>query len=175
MKKIFFLFITILLLTLSSCIVQSEEKLIIELNPGVDTIEVGDIFIDAGVHSNYAYKTLYPTVLSSDVDNSTVGVYSIIYEISYLDYYKTVTRIVTVIDETPPSIALNPGLDTIIKGQEWVDAGVTVDDNTNHDVTLTITGSVNINQVGEYLITYQAIDENGNIATIFRYVTVIEV
>ncbi len=174
MKKIVLLIAVILLITLTGCFEQSEDKLIIGLNPGVDTIEVGDTFIDNGAHANYVFKTLYPTVESSDVNTDQVGVYSIIYEISYLEFSKTITRIVTVIDETPAVLTLNPGVDTVVIGHDWIDAGIQVEDNTNHDVSITVIGEVDINIAGEYLITYLVTDENGNASSIIRYVTIIE-
>jgi len=175
MKKIAFLLMMILILTLTACIEQSADKLIIGLNPGIDTIEIGDEFIDAGAHANYVYRTLEPIILSSDVNPNEIGVYTIVYQISYLDYTKTITRIVTVVDETPPILALNPGVDTIIKGQEWVDSGVDVQDNSNQNVSIEVLGEVNINTPGEYMMTYVATDENGNTSSVIRYVTVLEV
>ncbi|MBU1141506.1 MAG: DUF5011 domain-containing protein, partial [Firmicutes bacterium] len=116
----------------------------------------------------------HPVVIENDVDTSLVGIYTIIYQITYLEYEKTITRIVTVIDETPPNINLNPGVDTIVVGQAWIDAGVTAIDNSNLEVIITVTSYVIIEQPGEYQVIYQATDESGNSATIIRYVNIIE-
>lgn len=175
MRKIIILIVAVLLFTLTGCIEQSADKLIIKLNPGVDTIQVGDIFVDSGANAHYVFKTLTPEVTYSDVNQNEIGVYTITYEISYLDYTKTISRIVTVVDEKPPVLTLNPGVDTIIKGQEWIDAGINAEDNTNHEITIDVTGEVDITQAGEYVITYLASDENGNTSSIVRYVTVLEV
>lgn len=175
MKKTIILLFGILLITLSGCIEQSADKLIIGLNPGVDTIEVGDVFVDSGAHANYVYRTLHPTVSYLDVNPNEIGVYTITYEISYLDYTKTISRIITVVDETPPVLALNPGVDTVIKGQDWIDAGIEAEDNTNHGVTIVVIGEVDVNTAGEYIITYLVSDENENTSSIIRYVTVLEI
>lgn len=174
MKKIGWIIVFVMLITLSSCITISSDNLEISLNPGVDTVEVGSAFIDAGASANYGFRTLTPTIIENTVDTSSVGVYEIIYEISYLDFVKSVTRMVTVIDHTPPVLTLNPGVDTIVVGQTWIDAGVAIDENSSDPVDLTVSGTVNSDVSGEYMITYHAEDASGNTSEIIRYVNVID-
>lgn len=58
----------------------------------------------------------------------------------------------------------------------WEDSGVSATDNYDGDLTnkVIVTGVVNTNEVGEYIITYKVTDSSGNVATIKRYVNVIE-
>ena len=79
-----------------------------------------------------------------------------------------------VTDQTPPVITLNPGVDTIQLGQTWEDAGASVTDNSGETITIQVSGEVNSNVVGTYVITYIAIDSSGNRASINRHVNVIE-
>ena len=79
-----------------------------------------------------------------------------------------------VIDETSPVLKLNPGVDTINVGQNWIDSGIEVSDNGEDDYTLTVSGNVNIDIPGSYIITYSATDSSGNISVLTRIVNVIE-
>ncbi|MBU1141230.1 MAG: hypothetical protein KKG64_01780, partial [Firmicutes bacterium] len=62
MRKVFIILVIILVLSLSSCIELTEDNLKIQLNPGVDTIEVDDQFIDAGANASFGFRTLHPVV-----------------------------------------------------------------------------------------------------------------
>ena len=152
----------------------SASNLKLELNPGVDTIEIGSEFVDAGATASYGYRSLTPIIIENNVDSSTIGVYQITYKISYLDFEKSIVRMITIIDETPPVLTLNPGVDTIAVGQSWIDAGVQVVDNSNEIIEAEITNSVDTNTKGEYIVTYSATDSSGNNSVIIRYVNVIE-
>ena len=79
-----------------------------------------------------------------------------------------------VVDTTSPIITIlgsNPI--NIIKGVSYFDAGATAIDAKDGSRTVTTTGTVNINIVGAYTITYQASDLSNNIATATRTVNVI--
>jgi len=153
---------------------SSESNLKISLNPGIDTIEIGSQYIDAGATASYGYRSLTPVVIENNVDTSTIGVYEITYHISYLEYEKSIVRMITVIDETPPVIILNSGVDTIVVGQTWIDSGAQVLDNSNEIIEVVVTNSVDLNTPGEYIVTYSATDSSGNQSEITRYVNVIE-
>ena len=83
-------------------------------------------------------------------------------------------RYVVVTDQISPEIKLNLGIDTVIIGNEWTDAGVTISDNSDEAIGAVITGSVDINTPGRYQIIYTATDSSGNDNSVTRYVTVIE-
>lgn len=76
-------------------VVQAETNVIITLNPGVTTINVGGTYNDAGASTNYGQ-----VVTSGSVDATKAGVYEIVYRVTvdYFDYEKT--RYVYVIEET---------------------------------------------------------------------------
>lgn len=145
----------------------------IELVPQIDTIEVGNPYIDLGAIATYGPTTLDYEVIYNDLDVSKVGVYELVYQVTYGDLSKTVTRVIHVVDQTPPVVILNEGIDTIIVGETWVDASVTVTDQSNEAVTIETIGSV-LNQVGTYIITYKATDVYQNETIVNRIVTVIE-
>jgi xanthosine utilization system XapX-like protein len=79
-----------------------------------------------------------------------------------------------VIDQTPPVLTLNLGIDTILVGEEWIDESATVIDNSNEAIEIVVTGSVNTSVAGTYEITYTATDSSGNTSSIKRFVTVYE-
>lgn len=154
---------------------NSNQGLSIALNPGIDTVEVGEEFIDAGVTAYLGDEELNVTVLENTVDTDVLGAYVVRYMIGH-EYYTLsflVERVVVVIDSTAPTLKLNPGVDTIKVGGVWVDAGVTASDNYFDEVTVTVEGTVDTNYLGTYTITYTATDELGNESTIKRIVDVI--
>jgi len=172
MKKMIFAFTLLLSVFLSSCQAPSAEFIVIKLNQSIDTVEIGSTYIDPGATAKYGLKDLNVIVISNTVNTNLLGTYEIIYEATHNNFIKTMKRMVTVIDETPPLIVLNPGVDTIYSDETWVDAGVLVTDNSEKNVTVTKTGNV-LSTPGEYIITYQATDESGNVSTKVRYVNVI--
>lgn len=143
------------------------------LNPGIDTIEINSTYEDPGVTAR-AFKIKRATsIVENTLDITKLGTYHITYNFVYQDFDLTLVRIITVIDENPPVLALNSGVDTIKIGEEWIDSSVIISDNSNQDITLEINGTVNINKAGIYTITYIATDLSGNQASIKRYVNVV--
>lgn len=178
-KTIFILLLLVVGLTSCTYITTTttlgDFTLTIELNPGIDTVEVNGDFVDAGARA-YLNDAPYNqvTVSENNVDITKVGRYSIVYQTTYGNETKEITRIIDVIDETPPEVSLNPGIDTIPLQGDWVDAGVTATDNSALDVRISVRGGVVDSQVGEYLITYIVTDASGNQTVITRYVHVID-
>ncbi len=158
---------------LSSCVEPSIDYLDFELHPGIDTIELNSSYQDPGATAKYGFKVLDVEVISNTLDVTTVGVYEIIYQATYGSLIQTLKRVVTVVDETAPTIELNPGIDTILVGAQWIDAGVTLSDASMMPIELTIMGDVG-EDPGLYVITYIAIDAYGNQAQKDRIVYVIE-
>lgn len=84
---------------------------------------------------------------------------------------------VSVIDTTPPTITLtgsNP--QTILIGQPYIELGAIVTDNVDTNLSATIdASSVNINQVGSYIVTYDVVDVSLNQATqVTRTINVVD-
>lgn len=150
-----------------------EGDVTIVLNSGIDTVEVNTTFTDAGATAKAFGFKVDVEVIWNNVNIETVGTYQIIYEVDYKDIVKRITRVVHVVDTTPPTGTLNAGVDTIQEGTVWVDASVTAQDNSLLEVTIEKQGSVNANIPGEYIIQYILTDGSGNQTILERVVTVL--
>jgi len=176
MRKILMLtLVLIFIFVLSSCSVPDENSLFMTLNPGIDTLGINEPYIDAGAKAQYGFKIINVEVIENTVDISTIGTYWIVYHAVYLDYEKIITRYVTVVDDIAPIISLNPGVDTILIGTTWIDAGIQTSDNSEDPVTVEVFGMVNTMIAGEYAIVYEAMDQTGNVTTVTRFVNVLPV
>ena len=174
-KKIEYLvlvvFVTIFSMFAFAC-KNDKPELKIYLNSGVDTVELYSNFKDGGAVARYG-NDLVAVKVTSNVDTSKVGTYTVKYEATYNDITISAERKVTVVDQTEPNLVLNPGIDTIRLGEEWIDAGVVASDNSMGEVNVTVSGNVNVNAIGEYIITYTGTDGSGNSSSIVRYVNVV--
>ena len=88
-----------------------------------------------------------------------------------------VTRTVNVVDTTKPVITLTGNSEvTHEAATTYNDQGATASDTYDGvDLSVTSSGSVNVNSVGDYTITYAATDFAGNSATVVtRKVTVVD-
>ena len=144
------------------------------LNESVDTISVGETYDDPGVTAIINGFDYHTEVTENTVDTSETGIYHITYTLHHLDRTLTLTRVVTVIDDTPPTITLNPGKDTLTTGETWTDASVEVTDNTEGPIDIDIIGSVDTSTPGTYEITYVATDDYENQNHLTRIVTVLD-
>jgi hypothetical protein len=143
------------------------------LNPGIDTIEVYEDHIDEGATAVYEIYNLQVTVIENTVNTEIVGIYYIIYQTNYGEKISQIFRAVFVIDSTKPVLTLNPAVDTFVVGDTWTDAGITIIDNYDDDLTYTSTGTVDSDTVGTYIITYIVVDSSGNESSIERYVNIV--
>ncbi|MGD9678985.1 MAG: IPT/TIG domain-containing protein, partial [Vulcanibacillus sp.] len=151
---------------------EENKTIVIQLNPGVDTIEIYSFFIDKGAKAYYDTVELNVEV-ESDVNTAQLGLYQVIYKAQYGDLIAMIVRNVTVIDETAPTIILNSGIDTIYVNEDWVDSGVIVSDNSFESIDAIVSGSVNNQVPGTYVIRYIATDASNNTSFVERYVTVL--
>ena len=81
------------------------------------------------------------------------------------------------IDTVKPEIKLNGEAEmTIYVGDSYQELEATASDNIDGDITdkIVISGEVDTNKVGEYVITYKAIDSSNNATSIERKIKVIE-
>ena len=107
---------------------------------------------------------------SGTVDTSVAGTYTITYTATdAAGNTGTATRTVTVVDTTAPVITVTAGTDTVEQGSTWTDAGAI----SNGGETVTASGTVDINTLGTYTITYTATDAAENVGTVTRTVTVV--
>ena len=86
---------------------------------------------------------------------------------------KIVEKIVTAPDKIAPRLTLN-GNSTLrlLAGSAFNDSGTTVIDNIDSNVSVEVTGNVDTNTPGEYLLTYTATDKAGNTTTQTRKVII---
>ena len=87
-----------------------------------------------------------------------------------------VTRTVNVVDTTAPVITLTGVSPVSVQvGSVYVDAGATALDNYDGPVAVTVGGSVNTAVLGQYTVTYDAVDAHGNHAIqVTRIVNVVD-
>jgi len=79
-------------------------------------------------------------------------------------------------DVTAPVVTLNGDNPTTVnQGSSYTESGAAVSDNVDSGLTATITGTVDASTVGEYILSYSAIDSAGNEATVVtRTVNVVD-
>jgi len=71
-----------------------------QLEPGIDTIYVGDTFIDGGVTGSDNYSETVEITIENNVDTTTAGVYQVLYTITDEAGNETIiTRMVHVLTE----------------------------------------------------------------------------
>lgn len=171
MKKIVLLLVVLpMILIISAC--QSAKESPLQLIPGLDTVEINTEFVDQG--ALYQSETEDVVIYSLDsVDVTTLGAYQLVY--SYTDLGKTYStiRYVIVVDQIPPIITLNLGVDTIKVGETWIDQGAIAVDNSLENISVAVSNRVNSQIAGTYEVIYLARDSSGNTTTMIRYVTVI--
>ena len=105
------------------------------------------------------------TIGGDVVDPNSVGTYTVVY--SAVDASGNaaddVTRTVTVVDTIPPTIALNGDATVTIEcGVPFADPGATGTDLCDNDVTILVSGNLDVDTPGIYTVTYHATDDSGN-------------
>ncbi len=82
-------------------------------------------------------------------------------------------RTVTLIDVTPPVLVLNGEANiTLEQNANYIELGATATDNSDGNISVEISGSVDTSREGSYTLTYTATDSSGNSASVTRVVTV---
>ena len=107
---------------------------------------------------------------TSNVNTSTVGSYTVSYNVSDAagNAATEVTRTVNVADQTIPVISLvGSSTVTVAHGSTYSDSGATATDNLDGNLTGSIqtTSTVNTSAVGTYTVKYNVSDAAGNAAT----------
>jgi hypothetical protein len=142
-------------------------------------IEVYNSFKDPGYTATDNYWKNLKVIVSNSVDTAVVGTYILTYNCTDSSGNKStpLTRTVYVEDTIKPVITLK-GSDTmqVPVGTPYVELGATVTDNyclLSHNVK--ISGTINSNVLGTYILNYDIADCEGNQAiTVHRYVQVID-
>jgi type 1 fimbria pilin len=159
----------LIVVVLSSCTLEVSTT----LESGTDQVNLEGTYEPNGCTLNVGNDTYDMDITENTVDTTKLGTYKVTYAYTLDETTYTCERVVFVRDLEGPSITLNQGIDTLSVTDTWVDASVTLTDNVSSEdnITLVVQGEV-LNEVGTYLITYQAIDEAGNSSFKTRYVTV---
>jgi surface protein len=144
------------------------------------TVQIGQTYTDAGaiaMDAIYGNITDLMVINNDDVNTSTVGTYTYIYNVTNAAglQAKTVTRAVNVI-RTPPTITLiGSSKVTVDVGISYNDPGATATDAVDGTITdeIVTVSNVNINIPGRYKIAYDVVNSAGlSATTAYRTVTV---
>lgn len=139
-------------------------------------VTMADGYKEPGATAKFSFKDISKYIeIDSRVNDKEVGIYKVIYSVSYLDKNATAERIVSVVDREPPEITLK-GEDkiSIRPGERFEDPGFTAIDNSDGDVTDKVEskGFVDCYNEGDYEITYRVSDSYDNKTKVIRTVTV---
>jgi len=128
-------------------------------------LELGNVFIDPGATAMDEVDGSVPVRIQGQVDTSKPGTYSL----TYLSWDMSdnpatpATRSVSVRDRIRPKIRLL-GLSKmeIPSGIPFIDPGAKATDNYDKDLSILTAGSVDVNQLGYYYVSYSTKDSSGN-------------
>lgn len=160
-------------------VVDSAAPTISLLGDAEMTIEVGEAYVDPGATASDDTDgdLTSSIVVTGTVNINHVGIYYIHYNVT--DSASNVaiqkTRIVNVVDTTDP-VAELVGTDPfyVEVGTDYVEPGISAIDAYDGDISnqVEISGTVNVNVVGTYVLTYVIEDAAGNSVTLTRDVIV---
>lgn len=144
------------------------------------TVECGDAYADAGATASDTCEgdlTAAITV-SGAVNTGAPGTYPLIYAVldSSGNAAVPAVRTVDVVDTAPPLILLSgAAVLTVQCGSPYTDAGATALDQCDGDLTaaIVVSGAVNVNVNGPYLLAYAVSDAAGNAAAVVTRTVVI--
>ncbi|QWB99420.1 DUF5011 domain-containing protein [Mycoplasmatota bacterium] len=140
--------------------------------------EVGNQYFDWSTFITYAndnYSTeLDFTIADGDLDYFTVGAYEVvIYASDEAGNTASGTLTVNIVDTQLPLITLIGNETVYLEYQaSYVEEGATCTDNYDTTCEVSITGAVDSNELGTYMITYTATDTSGNQTSMKRTVIV---
>ncbi|WP_158587196.1 immunoglobulin-like domain-containing protein [Motilimonas pumila] len=114
--------------------------------------------------------------ISGSVDTNVLGQYTLVYSATDTSGNTTsISRVVTVEDLTPPNFELIGGeAITHSYNTDFIEPGVSAFDLVDGALEVTTSGRVNQGELGDYVLTYTAVDHSGNSATIERTVSVVD-
>jgi len=138
-------------------------------------LDVDSMYMEPGVSYSDACSGLQSTSVINNLDSSVLGMYEIIYTaLDNAGNADTVIRMIEVVDRIAPVISLI-GKDTILVpvNTSFSDPGATVTDNYYNNVAVNVSGMVNTNVLGDYVLTYTAIDPSGNAAAAVERVVMV--
>lgn len=126
-----------------------------------------DTYTEPGVTITDVVDTGLTPTITGTVNTNVVGDYTLTYNVTDTagNVATPVTRVVHVKDTTVPTIRLegNETVKVAVKGT-YIDKGAKATDTYDGDITnkIVVNNPVDVNKVGEYTITYNVVDSNGN-------------
>ncbi|MEF1301596.1 DUF5011 domain-containing protein, partial [Vibrio owensii] len=143
---------------------------------GENPIDVafGTDFSDLGATAMDNVDGPVEVTISGFVDTNQLGRYEVAYFAQDSRANSaTVVRTINVVDREAPVLILqgNNPLEVAL-GSNFNDPGATVTDNADDMVEIAVNGSVDVNTVGSYEVSYSAIDASGNESSTTREVVV---
>lgn len=153
-------------------VADTQAPLITLLGTSPISHEQGTAYSDVGASANDSWDgdITANLVVTNNVDANIAGSYTVDFNVSDAagNAAATVSRTVNVTDTTAPTISLlgNSSVD-LTNGQIFVDPGFTANDNIDGDITanVVVTGSIDINTDGVYVLSYDVSDAGTNAAT----------
>lgn len=132
------------------------------------SIEAGATYTDDGATAADTFKLTADIDVVSNVDTTTVGSYTVLYNVSDVagNAAAQMTRTVNVTDSTVPVITLNGDVTLNVEaGSTFTDPGVTVTDNTSEDLSGSVVvggDTVDAGTPNTYNVTYDVSDSSTN-------------
>ncbi|KZN35779.1 BspA family leucine-rich repeat surface protein [Pseudoalteromonas luteoviolacea] len=78
------------------------------------------------------------------------------------------------VDTTAPVITINGSKSvTLMLGESYTELGAYATDNKDGEVSVGVSGTLNLNQVGTYTLTYSATDSAGNTVSVQRTISIV--
>lgn len=138
---------------------------IVNICPGIEYQEEGYSAVD-----NYDGDLTKNVIVTKDNNN-------IKYEVSDSSKNKEeVTRTINHIDNEIPNLSLlgNQNISLIV-GSKYYESGYIAIDNCDGNITsnVTVSGTIDVNKVGNYTLKYQVRDNAGNVSEIERYIKIL--
>lgn len=141
------------------------------------TIQTGEIYIESGASAVDNLDGDVAIVVHGSVDNTMPGEYILTYiAIDKAGNEAKLTRVVFVVDLTPPDIKLNEEIVmTVGHNTIFMDPGATAEDKVDGYVEITSLSTVDTSKLGTYEIVYQASDKAGNTSEKTRTIEVVDI
>jgi hypothetical protein len=144
--------------------------------PATLNLECGATFTDPGASALDACDGVLPVVVTGSVDVHHEGSYVLTYTATdHAGNASIATLTVTVADSIKPVVTLAGAATLKLEcGATFTDPGATALDACDGVLPVVVTGSVDAQHVGSYVLTYTATDHAGNIGTATLTVTVVD-
>lgn len=176
-KKIIYITVILLLVIVISIVYNTFPRL--ELNGSKNIImNYNETYIEQGVILKNAKESYINKIqIKNNVIPNKIGVYAVEYSLKLGNKKLYVKRNVKVVDKVKPNIILKEDKEITIKlNENYIDPGYIAYDEYDGNITEKVekNGNVNIDKVGEYVITYKVEDSSLNKTEVTRIVKVVE-